>query len=626
MAQIDNHSSRPRSLFRRIAGALWTGVDTVRKIMHLVLLLLIFAGFVLAMNGSAPIIPGSAALELRPNGFLVEQYEGDPFEQAKLELFGGEPPPQTVVGDILDALEYARDDRRVKVVHLELSSFAGGGLSKLQRVADALVEFRASGKRVIASGDFLSQAGYFLAAHADEAYMHPEGIVLLQGYGNYRTFYKDAIDKLRIDWNVFRVGTHKTFVEPYTRMDMSDEAREDLMRVTGQLWTMYREDVAAARGLEPGVIQEYSDELLAHIEAAGGDIAQAAVDLGLLDGLRSRREVRQMLIEIVGADADMPDEPATTPMPEYLAQMHLLKGSEVEDVNVAVVVASGEITFGSPAPGLIGSDSTSLLLRKAMNDDSVKAVVLRVDSPGGSTFASDVIGNEVAALQAAGKPVVASMGSTAASGGYWISVGADEIFAAPSTVTGSIGIFGMFQTFQRTIDALGLSVDGVGTTKWTGEFRPDREMSEHARALFQAVVDEGYDDFLTRVAANRDMSKAEVDAIAQGRVWTGTDAVANGLVDELGSLDDAVSAAARLAGLEPGSYGIREIRRELTPTEQLLLDLMSFAHGLGFEPGEFEPEPTRLQLLAERLEDALEPLLRFDDPKGVYSHCFCDFE
>jgi protease-4 len=612
--------------FLRLLRTLWHGVDAVRRLLHLVLLLVIFGLIIAAMNSAAPLLPPVAALEIRPTGYLVEQFEGDPFEQARVELAGGDTAPQTVVQDIVDALVQARDDDRIRIVHLELSGLLGGGLSKLQRVAAAMSEFRQSGKLIVASADFLTQAGYFLAAHADEAYLHPEGLLLLEGYGSYRTYYKDAIDKLRIDWNVFRVGTHKAFVEPYTRMDMSAEAREDLARLTGQLWAMYQADVVAARGLEKGTVADFAENFLDHVGAAGGDVAQAAVDAGLLDGLRTHGEIRDQLIDVVGADDETPDAPVTATLYDYVAQVRLLQPLDLRDRNVAVVIASGDITVGSPSPGTIGSDSTSELLREALTDESVAAVVLRIDSPGGSTFASDVIADAVLGLQEAGKPVVASMGSIAASGGYWIASSADAIYASPSTVTGSIGIFGMFPTFQRSLAALGLNVDGIGSTVWTEAFRPDREMSPEARELFQLIVNDGYDDFLARVATYRNMEKDAVDSIGQGRVWTGADAVENGLVDALGDLDDAVAAAAALAGLAEGDYGVRTIRRELTPTEQLLIDLMSFGRAMGFDPEPLQARPSALQKLADRVESALAPLLRFDDPRGIYSHCLCDVE
>lgn len=613
------------NIFVRIFSATWHGADGLRKVLHLLLLLFIFIGVFGAIFGSAPVLPKQAALEIRPQGFLVEQYEGDPFDRAVQELVG-DPPPQTVVQDIIDALDYARGDDRILAVHLDLSGLVGGGLSKLQRIGKAIDEFRNSGKPVIASGDVYSQAGYFLAVRADEVYLNPEGLIFLQGYGRFRTYYKDVIDKLRIDWNIFRVGTHKSYVEPFTRMDMSDEAREDTARLADQLWAIYRGDVVKARELDEGAVDEYANELVQLVDAAGGDLAIAALEHGFVDQLMTREQIRKLLIEKVGEDKEFSDAPRTADMREYLAQMRLLKGEDTRDQNVAVIVASGEITSGSPSPGTIGADSTSKLLRRALNDESVAAVVFRVDSPGGSKFASDVIANEIAALQAAGKPVVASMSSTAASGGYWISAGADQIFASPATITGSIGIFAMIPTYQRTLDAIGMAVDGAGSTIWTGEFRPDREMSERAKRLVQTLIEDGYDDFVTRVASHREMEKSEVDAIGQGRVWTGLDALENGLVDELGTLDDAIVAAAELADLDAGKYGKKTIRTELSPTEQMIVDFLSFGRSFGIDLAGFMRRPSHLEQLAGKLDSAIESIARFDDPRGIYAHCLCAFE
>jgi len=617
--------SKPNIIVRTFTW-LWRWVDGFRKLLHLGFMLLVLVLFMsVLLQSTPPIVAERSALEIRPMGYLVEQHEGDPFDRAKLELFGDQPP-QTVVQDIVDALKYAKSDDRIEVVYFELSSLYGGGLSKLQRIADAISDFRDSGKLVIASGDFYSQGGYYLAAHADEVYMHPEGILLLQGYGSFRNYMKDAIDFLKIDWNVFRVGTYKSFVEPYTRMDMSDESREAMTHLTDQLWEMYRADVVNARGLEDGAISEFIDNLIANVNAAGGDIASAALDHGLVDDLVTRQQLRERLKELVGEDARRKGEISSTDMSDYLAERQMFDSIAVQAENVAVIVASGEITFGSPAPGTIGSDSTGGLLRRALNDKSVKAVVLRVDSPGGSAFASEIIADEVAALRAAGKPVVASMSSAAASGGYWIAVGADKIFASPATITGSIGIFGMLPTYQRSLETLGVGVDGVGSTIWAGEFRPDREMSEHAKQLFQLIIDDGYDDFISRVALHREMDKDAVDQIAQGRVWTGVDALHNGLVDELGSLDEAVQAAAELAGLSEGAYGTKWINIELTPTEQLIVELLGSAKSVGLDPAVFGRSPGVLEQLAVRVERILAPMLRFDDPKGVYAHCLCRFE
>jgi protease-4 len=617
--------SKPNILIRTLTG-FWRGVDGFRKLLHLFLLLIVFGVFLGAVFQSSPqIMATSFALEIRPQGHLVEQFEGDPFDRAKLELFGDQPP-QTVVQDVVDALAHAKSDNRVEAVHFELSGLVGGGLSKLQRIGDAIRDFQESGKQVIASGDFFSQSGYYIAAQADEVYMHPDGILFLQGYGSYRTYYKDAIDLLKVDWNVFRVGTYKSFVEPYTRQNMSDESREASTHLTNQLWEMYRADVVNARGLNDGDIDSFSSDLVANVKKAGGDIAAAALEHGLIDGLLTRQELRVHLTELVGEDPYTKGEHSAVDMRPYVSQVRMMQANDIRDKNVAVIVASGEIAFGSPAPGTIGSESTGGLLRRALNDDSVKAVVLRVDSPGGSSFASEVIAGEVAALREAGKPVVASMSSSAASGGYWIAVGADKIVASPSTITGSIGIFGMLPTYQRTLDAVGIGVDGVGSTIWAGEFRPDRQMSDHAKQLFQIIIDDGYDDFISRVASFRGMDKQEVDEIAQGRVWTGVDALHNGLVDELGSLNDAIHSAADLAGLSEDEYGIKAIDIELSPTEQLIVDMLGTAQRVGIDPAVFSHSPGALEQLAMTFERVLAPMIRFDDPKGVYAHCLCRFE
>ena len=613
------------NLFVRLLSALWTGVNGVRKILHLILLLMIFGVFFGAMAGAPPGMPDRAALFLQPSGFLVDQLAGDPFERAFQEAFG-EGVQQVLIQDVVDALQHARDDDRIEAVHIELGRFSGGGLSKLRRVAAAIEDFRSSGKPVIASGDFLTQGALYLGAHADELYILPESIVTLQGYGAYRTYFRDAIDKLRLDWNIFRVGTYKSFIEPFTRMDMSDEDRESTRDLIDQLWTMYDADVSAALGLEPGAVADYADSIVDYVTATGGDVATAARAHGLVDDLLTRGQIRQRMIELVGEDADTEDTYQAIGIGDYLDLMRLVDTGDNGGDKLAIVVASGEFLFGDHPPGTVGGDSVSALLRRALNDDSVKAVVLRIDSPGGSMLASEVIAHEIAALRNAGKPVVTSMSSVAASGGYFVAAGTDLIFANSASITGSIGIFGMFPTYQRTAGVLGIANDGVGTTPLSGEFRPDREMSEPSKQLFQLVVNDGYDDFLNHVANFRGMPKTAVDAVGQGRAWTGDDALAHGLIDRIGTLEDAIAAAAELAGLEEGTYGQFVIEEELSAEEQFILDLFTVAKRVGFDPGVFRQRQSSLERIAERIESVIEPLTRFNDPKGIYSHCFCRFE
>ena len=607
------------TVVRTLFSWVWRALDSLRKVLHLLLMLFFLVVLLSAIPGAVPTVPRDAALTIQPYGFLVEEISGDPFERAQAELFG-RAVVETRVQDIIDALEFAKTDDRITTVHLELSGLAGGGLSKLQRIADAMVAFRESGKPIIATADFMAQQGYFLAAHADEVYMHPDGILFLAGYGAYRNYYKDAIDKLRIDWNVFRVGTHKSFAEPFIRMDMSEEDRASRSYIVEGLWKMYQDDVQDARGLEPGTIQRFADELVPNIEATGGDYMQAVLDFGLIDGLMTQTELRSLMIERVGEDGDG-FWPAVN-MYTYIDEQTMLNGSRVGKENIAVVVASGDFQIGDYPPGVVGSESTSDLLRRALRDDSVKAVVLRIDSPGGATFASEVIADEIRALQEAGKPVVASMGSVAASAGYFIAAGTDRILASPTTITGSIGIFAMFPTYQRSLEALGIATDGVGSTIWAGQLRPDRELSESAKQLIQTIIEDGYDKFVTHVADYRDLDKDAVDRIGQGQVWLGEEALENGLVDEFGSFDDAIEVAAELAGMD--RYGVKPIRQELSSAEQFVIDLMSGASLFGVGPAGFARQPSAMERLAQRLEGVIPDVERFNDPKGVYSHCFCN--
>ena len=385
----------------------------------------------------------------------------------------------------------------------------------------------------------------------------------MQGFGVYRNYFKAAIDKLKIDWNVFRVGTHKSAVEPYIRDDMSDEYRAEMTRLLDELWAMYRQDVRDARELGDGTVQYVSENLSELIGDAEGAIGNIYVDAGFIDGLVDRTELQQRVLQYVDEDADREGYYDATSLDSYLADQRLLNGDTTSSAgNVGIVVASGQIVNGSQPPGTIGGDSTAALLRRALTDDNVDAVVLRVDSPGGGIFASRIIGDEVIALREAGKPVVVSMSSVAASGGYWISMAADKIFASPATITGSIGVFGMIPTFERALDHLGVSTDGVGTTPWSGQFRPDRSLSDDAVQLVRSVIEHDYDDFISRVSTSRELEVDFVDSIAQGQVWTGEEAVANGLVDELGTLDDAIEAAAAIAELDDYGYKYIEKRTE----------------------------------------------------------------
>ena len=611
-------------ILRKIFSASWSAVDGLRKVLHLLLLLLVVSLIISALAPSVPPVPGSAALLIQPAGRFVEQLAGDPFDRARAELMGN-VESQTLVQDVIDGLKFAKEDKRITAVVLDLSAVPGGGLSKLKRISVAIDDFRSSGKLVIANADYYSQGSYYLASHADEVYMHPEGILVLSGFGAYQNYFKEAIDVLRIDWNIFRVGTYKSAIEPYTRNDMSADDKEAIGAVLQQLWDQYKIDIETARDLDPGTIDGVLESLVANVRSANGNLASLALDNGFVDAFMTRDEFQARMVEIAGNNDDETSYSAAR-LDDYLQQMRLLKGDKPSEENVAVVVAAGVIMNGSQSPGMIGGDSTARLLRQARQDDSVKAVVLRVDSPGGSSFASEVIRQEVDAIKAAGKPVVVSMGSVAASGGYWVSMTADRIFATPYTITVSIGIFGMFTTYQRSLGALGIYTDGLGTTPWAGQLRPDREMSEDMKTVFQLSIESGYDQFISNVADGRGLEKDFVDSIAQGRIWTGADAMEIGLIDEFGNIDEAVAAAAELADLEPDTFGKKYFEQKLDPAEQFLLDLMGGVKAWGVDPASFGQSRPAIERVARALEDTLLPLTQFNDPKGMYSHCFCEFE
>lgn len=611
----------------RFFGFIWRLLGGLVKAVQALMLLLVIVVVISALSslsGGGIDIPESAALIIAPGGALVEQSEGEPLDRTVLEIQGG--ASQTVVRDIVDSLRQAADDDRIKAVVLLPDDLTGGGLNKLQDVAAALEEFKLSGKPVIAMADNYSQTQYYLASRADEVYMHDFGFVLIEGFGYFKVYVAEAIEKLKVDVNVFRVGEFKSFVEPYLRNDMSEEDRESSRRWLESLWQIYRKDVIAARDLQPEDFDTYVNNLTDVLAAADGDAGRAAVESNLVDGLMSRQQFRDYLIDMVGADADQPDTFAQIDHQTYLAATQFGPDqTEAAEQKVAVIVASGDIVDGEAAPGTIGSDSLSHLIRQAANDEAVAAVVLRVDSPGGSMFASEVILDQLQAVQAMGKPVVASMSSLAASGGYYISMDADEIWAAESTISGSIGVGAIFPTFQRSLAELGVNIDGFGTTMLAGQMTPTRELGDDARQLMDISIRSAYDLFTSKVAEARSIDPARLDEIAQGRVWIGGDALEIGLVDKLGGLDQAIESAAGLAGLAEDDYEVEFVRRELSFAERLL---MQYARLLGLLLSFSDSGDGRalelLQNLTGTLSDELAFLDVWNDPRGIYYHCLCE--
>lgn len=599
---------------RRSLGALmkvisWLRLLTVNLLFVAVVVLIIFA----LRGGAVPTIPHRGALIINPAGTLVDQLAYiDPVGQ----LLGDTDPEtqETLLQDVVDAIDLAADDERITSAVLSLDYLAHGGISKMQEITAALQRFRDAGKKVYAYGDNYSQDQYLLASSADEVYLHPMGSVMLQGYGVYRNYFRDALDKLEVNVHVFRVGQYKSAMEPFMRDDMSSEDREANLSWLNSLWGDYREQVLTQRKISGKAFDSYIANADQFARKYAGDLATAALAAGLVDGIKTRDEVNALLIEAVGAeDDDGYYEGVAYDQYLWLQNLEHVDGGDAD--GVGLIVASGMILDGYQPPGSIGGDSLAELVRDARLDESVRAVVLRIDSGGGSAFASEIIRRELTLLRDAGKPLVVSMGSVAASGGYWIAAGADEIWATPTTLTGSIGIFGAFPTLEDTLAKMGIYTDGVGTTPLAGSFRIDRPLDSVTADVIQSSLENGYQRFLTIVREGRGMESDAVSKVAEGRVWSGRAALEIGLVDQLGNLDGAIRAAAELAQLDE-DYEIYYIEQPLSPQEELLhhlLNVVAPVGGKSFMNG--------WQSLLAPLSQLLASVRAMNDPQGMYAHC-----
>jgi len=509
---------------------------------------------------------------------------------------------------------------------MRTDGFNAAGFAAMRDLAGALRDFRSSGKQIIAFGTNMEQKQYYLAAQADEVYLDPQGGVLLEGLGRYRMYYREGLqDKLGVDVHLFKVGEFKSAAEPYVLDAASPAAREaDLFWMT-DVWQRFVADLAQARKLDVAAINAMINDLPARVQAVSGDLGKLAVDEKLIDGLMTSQDVEKLLIE-----RGLADEEGTSFRQIGLKgyQAHLTRENLRMDSRpqVAVVVAQGEITDGEQSPGTIGGESTSALLRQAREDENVKAVLLRVDSPGGGVFPSEQIRREVELIKAAGKPVVVSMGNVAASGGYWISMNADRIYADDSTITGSIGIFGLWMTVPRVLEKIGVSTDGVGTAPLAGAFDPTRPLDPNAGIIIQAVIEKGYADFTGKVAAARGSTPEKIDLVAQGRVWSGAQAKERGLVDELGGLEAALAHTASLAKLEQGKYAVSYVEKPLTPFERFVVNMGGNTRMQGVLR---VLAPTPLLLDRETLA-RVEGELSWLDRKGrspfrAVAHCLCAY-
>ena len=564
-----------RSFPVRFALGTWNFINTSRKVfLNLLFLLFIYFVFVAFQPSETFRLRPDSTLVIRPYGNVVEQYTTTPMDRALQEAMG-QDRSETRLRDMLEAIHRAADDSDITQLVIDPNYMQGIGLASLKDLEHALDEFRTTGKPVVAVAQNLGQQQYYLASLADEVWLDPNGTIWIDGYSSYRQFYREGLDKLKVEINLFRVGEYKSAMEPFIRDDMSDAAKEAGKFWLSNLWQQYLEGVAEHRGLILESLQASIDDLPNQIENVNGDFAQYSLDLGLVDRLMTAPEARQELARR-GTPDKAGDSYRAVGMQEYLditQPLPNLTGAK----HIAIVVAEGEIVRGRHPAGRIGSISTSEQLRRAARDDKVAAVVLRINSPGGEVFATETLHLELQQVRDAGKTVVVSMGNVAASGGYWMAMAADEVWASPATITGSIGVFGMLPTFGGTLDKIGVHTDGFGTTNMAGKLRLDRPLDPGVARLFQSSVERTYRQFIKLVSTARDIDDLEkVDALAQGRVWTGEQALENGLVDKTGTFQDAIESSARIAGLG-SDYQIKWIEPEKSALDELFMDFMAGA-------------------------------------------------
>jgi protease-4 len=609
--------------FRRFFGAIWRFVDLSRRVVFNVIFLVIVAIVLIAWLSSdkPPRLAGDTALILNVQGDLVEEYTIGPREAAVAEALG-EQRFETRLRDVLAAIDGAARDAQITRLVLVLDEMGGAGQASLREVAAAIERFRASGKPVLAWGESFSQAQYYLAAQADQVYMHPGGLLTVRGMGGTRGYYKNLLDKLGVRINAFQAGRYKSFAEPFTRTGPSPDAREADQYLLSGLWSVWTADVERARKLPAGTINKVIDDLPKRLAAVQGDVAQLALSERLIDGIKTRSEFRHGVLD-AGAPRSSDDEETFRQISLYAYLPYARQ--PVTGPAIGVIVAQGEIVGGDARQGRVGSASTNELIQRARQDDDIKAIVFRIDSPGGMVQPSDLIREQLDLTRKAGKPVVVSMGDVAASGGYWIAMGGDEVLADASTITGSIGVFGLVPTFEGTMEKLGVTTDSVATTWLATATDLRRPLDKRLEQVLEQLIGNNYREFIGLVAERRKSTPEKINEVAQGRVWTGAQAKERGLVDELGGFHDAIKHAAQRASLG-SSYRIEYVEQEPRGLSRYLALLFGrvaalVRGGSGWEAvarGLLGAPPRALQRDLKLLSTARE------QPTAVFSYCFCD--
>lgn len=610
-----------RTLWRLIAGFFkwtWRLLNFVREMvlnLFFIFLVLVVVGIWMQVSGSDSKETASrGALLLDISGVIVDKPDSSQrFSKLSRQLLGASSDrlQENSLFDIVNTIRQAKDDRNITGIVMDLKNFAGGDQPSMQYIGKALKEFRDSGKPVYAIGENYSQGQYYLASFANKIWLSPQGVVDLHGFATNGLYYKSLLDKLKVSTHVFRVGTYKSAVEPFIRDDMSPAAREADSRWIGELWQNYLNTVAANRQITAQQVFPGAQGVLDGLTKTGGNTAKYALDNKLVDALASSAEIEKALTKEFGwSKADK----------NYRAISYYdyaLKTPADTGDSIGVVFANGAIMDGEETQGNVGGDTTAAQIRDARLDPKVKAIVLRVNSPGGSVTASEVIRSELAAARAAGKPVVVSMGGMAASGGYWISTPANYIVANPSTLTGSIGIFGVITTVENSLDSIGVHTDGVSTSP-LADVSITKALPPEAQQMMQLSIENGYKRFITLVADSRNSTPEQIDKIAQGHVWTGQDAKANGLVDSLGDFDDAVAKAAELAKMK--QWHLEYYVDEPTFFDKVMDNMSGSVRAM--LPDTLQAMlPAPLASVASTVKSESDKLAAFNDPQNRYAFC-----
>ncbi|EFT9486668.1 signal peptide peptidase SppA [Salmonella enterica] len=610
-----------RTLWRFIAGFFkwtWRVLNFVREmVLNLFFIFLVLVGVGIWMqigNGSNSEQTARGALLLDISGVIVDK----PSTNHRLgalgrQLFGASSDrlQENSLFDIVNAIRQAKDDRNITGIVLDLKNFTGADQPSMRYIGKALREFRDSGKPIFAVGENYSQGQYYIASFANKIWLSPQGQVDLHGFATNGLYYKTLLDKLKVSTHVFRVGTYKSAVEPFIRDDMSPAAREADSRWIGELWQNYLHTVSANRQISPQQLFPGAQAIIDGLTSVGGDTAKYALDHKLVDALASSADVEKALTKQFGWSKTENNYRAIS----YYD--YSLKTPADTGGTIAVIFANGAIMDGEETPGNVGGDTTASQIRDARLDPKVKAIVLRVNSPGGSVNASEVIRAELAAAKAAGKPVVVSMGGMAASGGYWISTPANYIVASPSTLTGSIGIFGVINTVENSLSSIGVHSDGVSTSP-LADISMTKALSPEVQQMMQLSIEYGYKRFITLVADARKRTPEQIDKIAQGHVWTGEDAKANGLVDSLGDFDDAVAKAAELAKLK--QWHLDYYQDEPTVLD-MVMDSMTGSVRAMLPEAIQAMLPAPLVSAANTVKTEGDKLAAFNDPQNRYAFC-----